>query len=82
MNYADEDEITERYVEGCEAQDGEQLRQSYLTAAAVEHLTKAAHFAELAAESLSPMTAQAERRSRVLDLVLALRDQRDGLERL
>lgn len=33
MDYADDDEVTQRYVEDCEAQDKEQLRQRYLAAA-------------------------------------------------
>ena len=49
------------------------------TATAFEHLAKAAHFAELAAESLSPVAGQAARWERVRDLMFSLRDERDGL---
>src|SRR3954470_25071408 len=48
-------------------------------ATAFEHLAKAAYFAELAAESLSPVEGQAERWERVRELVFALRDERDAL---
>ena len=36
MNYTDEDEVTEKYVEGCEAQDSEALRRSFLSSEARE----------------------------------------------
>jgi hypothetical protein len=32
MNYANEDDVINKYVEDCEAQDTEQLRQRYLAA--------------------------------------------------
>ena len=48
-------------------------------ATAAEHLTKAAYFAELACESLSPVTGQAERWRRLRGLVFTLRDERDAL---
>ena len=49
------------------------------TAAAFEHLAKAAYFAELAAESLSPVAGRADAWERVRTLMFALRDERDAL---
>lgn len=46
---------------------------------AIEHLSKAASYAELAAETLSPIAGQAERWERIRDLVFVLRDERDAL---
>jgi hypothetical protein len=77
MNYADEDEVTAKYVEDCEAQDSEQLRHRYLIAEAKEHLLAAARLADLAAERLSPVTGQADRRQRLQTLAATLRDERD-----
>jgi hypothetical protein len=48
-------------------------------ATAFEHLSKAAYFAELAAESLSPVDGQAERWERVRNLIFTIRDERDAL---
>ena len=48
-------------------------------ATAFEHLVKAAYFAELACEVLSPVEGQAERWERIRELVFALRDERDAL---
>ena len=52
------------------------------TAAAFEHLAKAAYFAELAAKSLSPVDGQAKRWERVRTLMFALREERDALRSL
>jgi hypothetical protein len=48
-------------------------------ATAYEQLKKAACFAELACESLSPMEGQAERWERVRGRLFALREERDAL---
>ena len=55
------------------------VEDSRRLAAAFDHLSKAAYFAELAAEALSPVDGHAERWERVRALMFALKDERDAL---
>lgn len=65
----DEDELPQLVTE----QDLKRLAETH------EHFTRAASFAELACESLSPVAGQVERWERFRELMFALKDERDAL---